>query len=58
MKIAGSEGARHMLTRLSRLLDANYHELRNENDRLRQDLAEHKEQIKKLWRAIKAGPQT
>ena len=64
LHIAGSEGTRHLFTRLGRLQQHNYLELVNENDKLRglmeqraeetaAALAEHKEQTKKIWRAMR-----
>lgn len=45
LKIAGSEGTRHLFTRLQRLLDYNYSEMRNELDIVRRALKEHKDTL-------------
>ena len=49
MKIAGSEGTRHLITRLQRIEDSHYQELRTEIDVLRQIVAKLSGDVDKIW---------
>jgi len=55
MKCASSEGTRYWITRLQRAQDHQYHELRNENDKLRQELANQEKELDKMWKALQAA---
>jgi len=43
LKVAGSEGTRYWITRLSRRQDLQYHEMLNETARLRQKIEDYRD---------------